>query len=241
MLTIPSVAARAGAILDALYPGVRGGEAVADALFGAFSPGGKMPYTTYAPSYAGMYNFTNMSIAAPQAYVDANGAARVTPGGRTYRYYAGGDAGGEDPLWPCFWGLSYTNFSLAWAAPPQAPLTLSPASPNATLTVVLTNVGGRDGDEVVLLFAEPVAGTFAAAPPPFLPRRSLVGFARRSLAAGARAEVSFVVAAPDALALTQADGSRAPVDGGVFRLVVGTGPAQPDVALAVEARLQGWP
>ncbi len=237
MLAAPAIAARADAVLDALYPGVRGGEAVADALFGVFSPGGKMPYTTYAPAYAAMYNFTNMSIAAPQAYVAADGSARVTPGGRTYRYYAGGDE-----LWPCFWGLSYTNFSLSWATPqPPAPLTLTPAAPNATLTVVLENVGARDGDEVVLLFAVPVAGTFGARPPPFLPARSLVGFARRSLAAGGRATLAFQVAAEDALALTQADGSRAPINGGAFSLAVGTGPAQPAVALSVEVRLQGWP
>jgi hypothetical protein len=237
MLAIPAVAARADAILDSLYPGVRGGEAVAGALFGAFSPGGKMPYTTYAPSYAAMYNFTNMSMAAPQTYLAPDGSARTTPGGRTYRYYTGGDE-----VWPCFFGLSYTNFSLAWAGgAPPAEFTLTPAAPNASVSVRLTNVGTLAGDEVVFVFAEPAAGSFAARPPPYLPTRSLVGFARRSLPAGGGAILTFELAAEDAFALTQGGGSRAPVNGGAFTLVVGTGPAQPHVALSVGAKLQGWP
>jgi len=48
---IPDVKARANAIVDALYPGVTGGSAIADALFGVFSPGGKLPYTVYDLSY----------------------------------------------------------------------------------------------------------------------------------------------------------------------------------------------
>lgn len=237
MLAVPAIKARADAILDALYPGVRGGEAVADALFGAFSPGGKMPYTTYAPTYAAQYNFTNMSIAAPQAYIAEDGSEQMTPGGRTYRYYRGGDE-----LWPFAFGLSYTNFTLAWAPPaPPATLTLTPAAPNASVAVVLANAGTLDGDEVVFLFAEPTPGSFAARPPPFTPVRSLVAFARRSLSAGGRATLTFDLTAVDAFALTQDDGSRAPIDGGAFTLVVSTGPAQPNISVAIAVRTVGWP
>jgi len=236
-LAIPGIAATADAIVDALYPGVRGGEAVADALFGAFSPGGKMPYSTYLPSYAAMFNFTNMSVAAPQTYVAANGSAATTPGGRTYRYYTGGDM-----IWPFGWGLSYTNFSLAWAGTPPPPaLTLTPAAPTAVVEVELANVGSVAGDEVVQVYAEPQPGSFAARPPPFTPVRSLVAFARRSLAAGGRAALRFDLNATDAFALTAGDGSRAPINGGAFSLVVCTGPATPDVALRVAVQLQGWP
>jgi hypothetical protein len=102
-------------------------------------------------------------------------------------------------------------------------------------------VGTLAGDEVVFVFAEPAAGSFAARPPPYLPTRSLVGFARRSLPAGGGAILTFELAAEDAFALTQGGGSRAPVNGGAFTLVVGTGPAQPHVALSVGVKLQGWP
>ena len=236
-LAVPEIKARADAILDALYPGVRGGEAIADALFGSFSPGGKTIYSTYAPSYASMFNFTNMSIAAPQSYVGADGRTQDTPGGRTYRYYAGGDE-----LWPFGFGLSYTNFSLAWAqTPPPTAVTLTPAAPGLNVTVVLQNTGEVIGDEVVQLYAVPTAGSFAARPPPFTPLSSLVGFTRQSLAPGVRVELFFSLAAADAFALTQADGSRAPVDGGAFTLHIGTGPGQPQVGLDLPVRLQGWP
>ena len=40
------------AILDAFYPGSVGGPAMADALFGRYNPGGKLPYTVYDAGYA---------------------------------------------------------------------------------------------------------------------------------------------------------------------------------------------
>lgn len=39
------------AILDAFYPGPAGGGAIADALFGVYNPGGKLPYTVYRSEY----------------------------------------------------------------------------------------------------------------------------------------------------------------------------------------------
>ena len=39
------------AILDAFYPGPAGGGAIADALFGLYNPGGKLPYTVYRANY----------------------------------------------------------------------------------------------------------------------------------------------------------------------------------------------
>lgn len=239
-LAAVNVKARSSAIIDALYPGVRGGEALAGALFGAFSPGGKMPYTTYAPAYAAMYNFTSMDIARPQSYTDAaTGRSASSPGGRTYRYYSGGDE-----LWPFGWGLSYTNFSLAWGggSPPMPPATtLTPASSTLQASIRLTNVGSMAGDEVVLVFAIPKPGTFAARQPPFVPLQSLVGFARASLQPGGSAVLAFNLSAQEAFALTQEDGSRAPIDGGQFTLRFGTGPAHMELALDVHVELQGWP
>ena len=45
------VAAGRVAILDAFYPGPAGGGAIADALFGVYNPGGKLPYTVYRSEY----------------------------------------------------------------------------------------------------------------------------------------------------------------------------------------------
>jgi len=238
-LAAREVKAGADALIDALYPGVRGGEAIADALFGAFSPGGKMPYTTYPPEYATMYNFTSMDIAAPQTYVDSQGRNATTPGGRTYRYYTGTDE--LEALWPFGWGLSYTRFSLDFSSsPPPTQVTLTPSSSSLSFTVNLTNVGACAGDEVVLLFAQPIPGTFSVRPPPFSPVRSLVGFSRASLLPGAHTSLSFNLSALEAFASTQEDGSRAPIDGGKFILNIGTGPAHPEVSLNLTVILLGW-
>jgi beta-glucosidase len=74
------------AILVAWYPGQRGGDAVADVLFGAANPAGRLPVTFYKASEK------------LPAFDDYNMR------GRTYRYFEG------EPLYPFGYGLSYTHF-----------------------------------------------------------------------------------------------------------------------------------
>ena len=76
---------RANALLDAWYPGALGGKAVAELLFGAVSPSGKLPVSFYR----------NEALAAMPAFTDY--AMRE----RTYRYYTG------TPLYPFGYGLTY--------------------------------------------------------------------------------------------------------------------------------------
>ena len=71
------------AIIDTWYPGARGGKAVAEALFGDFSPNGKLPVTFYA-STDDLPDFKDYSME-----------------NRTYRYFKG------TPLYPFGYGLSY--------------------------------------------------------------------------------------------------------------------------------------
>jgi beta-glucosidase len=116
------------AILVAWYPGQRGGDAVADVLFGATNPAGRLPVTFYK--------------AAEQLPAFDDYAMR----GRTYRYFEG------EPLYPFGHGLSYTRFEYSGLKVDR-----SRVSEGDTVRVSLNvkNVGARAGDEVVQLYARP--------------------------------------------------------------------------------------
>ncbi len=79
-------AEQVGAILFAWYPGQEGGTAIADALFGTYSPAGRLPLTFPA------------SLEQLPAFED------YAMKGRTYRYLE------SEPLYPFGFGLSYTRF-----------------------------------------------------------------------------------------------------------------------------------
>jgi len=78
----------ASAILQCFYPGAEGGAALADLLYGAFSPSGKLPVTFYR-SVADLPPFEDYSMK-----------------GRTYRYFE------KEPLYEFGFGLSYSSFSI---------------------------------------------------------------------------------------------------------------------------------
>ena len=75
------------AILQAWYPGERGGDAVADVIFGDYNPSGKLPVTFY------------------RTVDDLPDFLDYTMRNRTYRYFTG------KPLWQFGFGLSYTTFA----------------------------------------------------------------------------------------------------------------------------------
>jgi beta-glucosidase len=113
------------AILMAWYPGQAGGTAVAEALFGEYSPGGKLP-VTFVRSVEQLPPFTDYSMK-----------------GRTYRFME------EEPLYPFGYGLSYSSFrcdSLTLSA------TSIPAGSDMTASVRVTNTGALTAEEVVQLY-----------------------------------------------------------------------------------------
>ncbi len=112
----------AQAVLEAWYPGVEGGSAIAHTLAGLSNPAGRLPITFYA-SLDGLPAFTDYSLK-----------------GRTYRYFQG------KPLWGFGYGLSYSKFTYG---PVKLSADALKAGDPVTATVTVTNAGTVPGDEVV--------------------------------------------------------------------------------------------
>jgi beta-glucosidase len=112
----------AAAVLEAWYPGVEGGTAIARTLAGENNPSGRLPVTFYA-SLDGLPDFTDYSLK-----------------NRTYRYFTG------KPLWGFGYGLSYSKFKYG-----QVKLSAETLKAGDSLTVMVpvTNAGTVAGDEVV--------------------------------------------------------------------------------------------
>jgi beta-glucosidase len=116
-----------GAILQAWYPGEEAGSALADILFGAESPAGRLP-VTFPRSLADVPPFTSYAMK-----------------GRTYRYLE------TTPLYPFGYGLSYTRFKyedLELSRPRLA------AGETVQVSATVTNVGKVASDEVVQLYVK---------------------------------------------------------------------------------------
>ncbi len=112
------------AILNAWYPGEQGGNAVAEALFGDYNPGGRLPLTYYN------------SLSEIPAFDDYN-----IKQGRTYMYFEG------KPLYPFGYGLSYTKFL-------YKNLTMEQSDSDVNIHFTLQNAGKYDGDEVVQVYVK---------------------------------------------------------------------------------------
>lgn len=114
------------------YPGMEGGRAVADVLFGDASPAGRLPLT-FPESLDQLPPFDDYNMT-----------------GRTYRYMT------ADPLFPFGFGLSYTTF--AYSDLQTTPLTADGF--NASVTV--TNSGDVAADEVVQFYVSALESTLPA-------------------------------------------------------------------------------
>ena len=129
-LSIPEVAEKANAVLEAWYPGQEGGTALADILFGDSNPGGKLPLTI-ARSSGQLPLFYNQKPSAHRGYLFAS----------------------KEPLFPFGFGLSYTTFDIS---PPHLSATQIRADQSVTVSVDVRNTGKTAGDEVVQLYLHDV-------------------------------------------------------------------------------------
>lgn len=158
------------AILEAWYPGSKGGTAVADILFGDYNPGGKLTVTF--PKTVGQipFNFPYK----PASQID--GGKNPGPDGNMSRI--------NGALYPFGYGLSYTTFE--YSDLEITPKVITP-NPKATIRLKVTNTGKRAGDEVVQLYTRDILSSVTTY------EKNLAGFERIHLKPGESKEIVFTL------------------------------------------------
>lgn len=126
-LTTEWIAEHMPCIIEAWEPGVAGGQALAEILYGQVNPSGKLPITIPRSSgqIQSIYNHKFTSKWFPYA------------------------TGNSLPLYEFGYGLSYTTYAYANLKLSEATIT---PDQNTEVTVDVTNTGKRDGEEIVQLY-----------------------------------------------------------------------------------------
>jgi beta-glucosidase len=161
------------AILQAWYPGVQAGNAIADILFGDVSPSAKMAISW--PRSIGQI---------PVYYNHKNTGRPASPD----RWHTGYLDESKEPLFPFGYGLTYTTFQyrdLRVETPTVA------RGGTVRVTAEVENTGHREGTEVVQFYVHDRVA------PTSRPVRELKGFSRVTLAPGEHKTVEFSVDAND--------------------------------------------
>ena len=152
------------AVVEAWLPGEEGGHAVADVLFGAVSPAGRLPVTL--PRAVGQ---------VPLYY-------NHKPSGARSQFHGDYADLSCSPLLAFGHGLSYTRFEYDELMLPERPLDARGIIP---IGLRVTNVGERAGDEVVQLYLRDVVASVTR------PVQQLAGFVRVALEAGESRRITF--------------------------------------------------
>jgi beta-glucosidase len=170
-LTLGSVVDDAPSILEAWFPGVQAGNAVADVVFGDVNPGGKLPVSF------------PRSVGQVPIYYNHENTGRPCDATSKYnsRYR---DINSCDPQYVFGYGLSYSKFEIT-----NLRLSSGRVSRNGSVraTVDVANVSGPKGDEVVQLYIHDPVASLAQ------PVRRLRGFERVTLAPGQKKSVTFTL------------------------------------------------
>ena len=189
-LALERVVPKVDAILYAWHLGTMAGPALADLLFGAESPSGKLPVTMprvtgqipiyYAHKHTG-------KPATPENVIHLDDIAPHTPqtsiGHSSFHLDAG-----HTPLFPFGHGLSYATFAYADLRTDRASMGMGET---IAISADVTNTGDRAAEEVVQLYVRDLVGSMTR------PVKELKGFQRVRLDPGERRTVTFALCAAD--------------------------------------------
>ncbi len=224
---------KVSAVIEAWYPGIRGGEALANILFGDVNPSGKL-VLTFAKSEADLPRPQLVKQPAPPANPDKPEGAPAIPGFRMnstkfdvkydeglkvgYKWY---DAEKKDPLFPFGFGLSYTTFAYSDVK--------ASAGDGVTVTFKVKNTGKRAGEEVAQVYVTLPASTQE-------PPKRLIGWSKVALAPGESKEVT-VHAEPLYLSIYNVEKNGWELVPGEYKVLVGS--SSRDLPLHADVKLGG--
>jgi beta-glucosidase len=192
---------KVAAVLEAWYPGQECGNAIADVLFGAVNPSGKLT-ETFPQRLQDNPAYIN--------YPGENGQVRYGEGIFVgYRYYEKKQIA---PLFPFGFGLSYTTFTYCGLR-----LSAQTLAPDQALEVSIdvTNTGKRAGHEVVQLYIRDTVASVQR------PEKELKAFAKLHLEVGAKQTVTFSVTR-ESLAYYDIQQRAWVAEAGEFEVLVGS-------------------
>ena len=184
------------AVVEAWYPGMLGGEALADILLGKADPSGRLPFTW------------------PKVLADAPSRRLATQNNDVvnyqeglmvgYRYY---DSKGVPPQFPFGYGLSYTKFSFGQLLATESRGTVS-------LRLTVKNSGVREGRETVQIYVHPLK------PSVLRPVHELKAFKKIDLAPGESGHLEFKLG-PEAFSFYNAATAKWQLDPGAYEIQSG--------------------
>ena len=203
MVEMDSWLGKVPALLQAWYPGMEGGNALARVLFGDVNPSGKLPCT-----------FPKRLEDSPahelNAYPGTNGTVTYVEGLLVgYRWF---DAKSIEPLFPFGFGLSYTTFKYS-----NLKLVESDSGTNGTIVTAqfeIENTGAVAGAEVAQLYVH------QDNPGVQRPEKELKGFRKVFLQPGEKQTVSITLA-QNAFAFYDPDKKGWDAEKGRFKILVG--------------------
>jgi len=195
-LAVPELVKDSGALLHAFFPGIEGGHAIADVLFGDYNPGGKQPVTW--PRSVGQIPIHH--------YDPPNGRPNIPERGDYKAHWLDEP---DEPLFEFGFGLSYSKFTLEGLELPQR----VGRDGNFTVRARLTNTSDRAGDEVPQLYARPRVASAVAG-------KQLIAYRRVHLAAHESRVVEFTL--PTSALMTLDPQDRWVLEPGTFEITLGT-------------------
>lgn len=161
------------AIVQAWFPGVEAGNAIADILFGDANPSAKLPLSW------------PLSVGQIPVYYNHLNTGRPSSSDRWHTGYIDES---KEPLYPFGYGLSYTTFAYSNLHVETADL---PQSGALRVTADVKNTGQRAGTEIAEFYVRDLVAPTAP------PVKELKGFTRVTLAPGEQKQVEFTVSAHD--------------------------------------------